>query len=175
MHRLDKDTSGVMVLAKTESAYELLKQQFLERKTVKKYVALVHGTFNEDKGLITSPIERHPKVHNKYTIGEDLARSAITEWQILRGFKKYSLLELTPHTGRTHQLRVHLQSILHPIVSDPIYGWKKQQAEDLKFCPRLFLHAKFLEFTHPISRQKIHFEAKLPDELEKVISTGTLD
>jgi len=81
----------------------------------------------------------------------------------------FSLLELTPHTGRTHQLRVHLQSISHPIVSDPIYGWAKKIKDDLKWCPRLFLHAKYLEFTHPISKLQVSFEAELPEDLSQVI------
>ncbi len=166
VHRLDKDTSGVMVLAKTEEAYEALKSQFLERKTIKKYVALVHGEFKEVKGLINTPIER---IGKKFYVGKDLSRTAITEWQVIKKIGENSLVELTPHTGRTHQLRVHLQSIGHPIVSDPIYGWAKKVKDDLKWCPRLFLHAKYLEFTHPTSKERVSFETELSEDLEKVI------
>lgn len=168
VHRLDKDTSGVMVLAKTEKAYLMLKQQFLERQTLKKYLALVHGVMGEDKGLITAPIERHPKDRHKFTVGGDLARSSITEWKVEQKFNEFTLLELTPHTGRTHQLRVHLQHIHHPIVSDPIYGFQKRVGDDLAICPRLFLHAKYLEFTHP-SGERVHFEVPLPEELAQVL------
>ncbi|KKS33090.1 MAG: Pseudouridine synthase [Candidatus Amesbacteria bacterium GW2011_GWA2_42_12] len=173
VHRLDKDTSGVMVLAKTEEAYEALKSQFLERKTIKKYVALVHGEMSEPSGIISAPIDRHPKDRKKFTISDNLSRTAITEWKVIKAFSvqglAFSLLELTPHTGRTHQLRVHLQSISHPIVSDPIYGWAKKIKDDLKWCPRLFLHAKYLEFTHPISKLQVSFEAELPEDLSQVI------
>lgn len=171
VHRLDKDTSGVMVLAKTEGAYDALKQQFLERKTTKIYEALVHGQLTEDSGLITAPIERHPKDRHKFTVGGDLARSSITEWKVLSRFSDFTLLELTPHTGRTHQLRVHLQHIHHPIVSDPIYGFAKRVDDDLAICPRLFLHAKYLEFLHPISQKRVHFSAPLPLELESVLKS----
>lgn len=171
VHRLDKDTSGVMVLARTEEAYNKLKQQFLERKTVKIYEALVHGEFDKDSGLITAPIERHPKDRHKFTVGGDLARSSITEWEVITRFKGFTLLQLTPHTGRTHQLRVHLQYIHHPIVSDPIYGFAKRVDDDLAICPRLLLHAKYLEFTHPTTNAKVHFEATLPSELESVLKS----
>lgn len=174
VHRLDKDTSGVMVLAKTEAAYLHLKQQFLERKTIKKYVALVHGAMKDQQGLITEPIERHPKDRHKFTVGGDLARASITEWKVLKNYptaaEQFTLLELLPHTGRTHQLRVHLQHITHPIVSDPIYGFQKKVKDDLKICPRLFLHAKYLEFNHP-SGEQVHFESDLPVELQAALDT----
>lgn len=160
VHRLDKDTSGVMVLAKNANAEQSLKKQFEEREVVKKYLALVHGEMKENQGLITTPVHRYPK---------DKLRSAITEWRVAERIGSYSLLELTPHTGRTHQLRQHLKSIGHPIVSDPIYGFRKKLKEDLLWCPRLFLHATYLEFTHPVSGEKIHFELKLAGDLQNVL------
>lgn len=169
VHRLDKDTSGVMVLAKTPESYLVLKQQFLERTTLKKYVALVHGKFTEKEGVITAPIMRHPKNRFKFTIGGDLDRSAITDWKVLQEIGENTLVELTPHTGRTHQLRVHLQSINHPIVSDPIYGFAKRVQDDLAWCPRLFLHAKFLELTHPDTGKKVSYSAPLPENLENLL------
>ena len=177
VHRLDKDTSGVMVLAKTLNAYEMLKSQFLERKTVKKYTALVHGGFRDPEGIISQPIIRHPKDRHRFTTekGGDLSRTAITHWKVLRQYSvlsaQYSLVELVPHTGRTHQLRVHLQYMHHPIVSDPIYGFKKTWKEDLTWCPRLFLHAKYLEFTHPATDERVKFESELPSELEQVVAS----
>jgi 23S rRNA pseudouridine1911/1915/1917 synthase len=173
VHRLDKDTSGVMVLAKTPKAYEALKIQFLERKTVKKYTALIHNTFTDKHGEINQPVERHPKERKKFTVGRDLSRMAITEWNVVGEFKNnentFSLMELLPHTGRTHQLRVHMQYMHHPIVGDPIYGFKKTWREDLLWCPRLFLHAKYLEFVHPGTNKRVYFEAELTDELKKVL------
>ncbi|MDP1743404.1 MAG: RluA family pseudouridine synthase [Candidatus Amesbacteria bacterium] len=173
VHRLDKDTSGVMVLAKTEEAYEKLKLQFLERKTKKTYWALVHGKMSESSGIISAPIDRHPKDSRKFAVSTNLSRTAITEWKVIREFSifnlQFSLLELSPHTGRTHQLRVHMQHLHHPIVSDPIYGWQKSLADDLKFCPRLFLHAKSLTFIHPISNQEVMYTSELPENLQSML------
>ena len=170
VHRLDKDTSGVMVLAKTPEAYEKLKQQFLERKTVKKYIALVHGEFKEQEGIISTPLERRGA---KFFVGGDLSKTAITEWKVIRQCSMFnvqcSMVELTPHTGRTHQLRVHMRHLGHPIVSDPIYGDRKTWKKDLEVCPRLFLHAKSLEIAHPMTGEKMVFEAQLPEELEKMV------
>ncbi len=167
IHRLDKDTSGIMVLGRTEESYNFIKQQFLERRTVKKYWALVHGVFDKASGLITAPIERHPKDKHKFTVGKDLSRTSITEWRVVEKINDFTFLELIPHTGRTHQLRVHLQYIHHPIVSDPIYGFQKRVSDDLVICPRLFLHAFYLEFTHPVSHERVHFEAPLPQDLSQ--------
>lgn len=162
VHRLDKDTSGVMVLAKTEEAYERLKLQFLKRSTKKTYLALVHGKMLQPSGIISAPIDRHPKDSRKFAVSDNLSRTAITEWKVLKEFPLYSLIELSPHTGRTHQLRVHMQHLHHPIVSDPIYGWQKTLKEDLSFCPRLFLHAHTLEFVHPHTNKIMTFESVLP-------------
>lgn len=166
VHRLDKDTSGVMVLAKTAEAYEKLKIQFLERKVKKRYVALVHGKFAQETGIISTPLMRHPRERQKFTIGTDVAKTAITDWKVTEKFEDFTLLELEPHTGRTHQLRVHLQSMHHPIVADPIYGFKKTWEEDLMWCKRLFLHAKYLEFEHPTSGERVNFEVELPQDLQ---------
>ena len=175
VHRLDKDTSGVMVLAKTAEAYEKLKKQFLERRVKKRYVALVHGKFSKDQGIISAPLMRHPRDRQRFTIGSDLAKTAITDWKMIEQFSvlsdQYTLLELEPHTGRTHQLRVHLQSIHHPIVADPIYGFKKTWEEDLTWCKRLFLHAKYLEFEHPASGERVNFEVELPQDLQTALKS----
>ncbi len=171
VHRLDKDTSGIMVLAKTEEAYEGLKKQFLERTTIKKYLALVHGNLKELTGILSTPIDRHPKVRHKFAVTGDLSRTSITEWTLVKRYPEYDLVELTPHTGRTHQLRVHMQHLGHPIVSDPIYGFRKKVKEDLLICPRLFLHAKELSFVHPVSLEKMTFEAELSKELQNVLDS----
>ncbi len=174
VHRLDKDTSGLMVLAKTPEAYEKLKQQFLERKTEKRYLALVHGEFSEEEGEIVKPVERHPVERKKFTVGEDLSRTAITQWRVVKKYQKegekFCLVELAPHTGRTHQLRVHMQYLHHPIVADPLYGFAKKIKTDAAWCPRLFLHAGYLEFTHPATGKRVSFSAELPGELREVLA-----
>jgi len=171
VHRLDKDTSGVLILAKTEPIYEGLKKQFMERTTKKQYIALVHGNLHPDTGEISLPIDRHPGNPKKFAVSENLSRMAITEWKVLEKFGSgsagYTLVELSPHTGRTHQLRVHMQHLHHPIVSDPIYGYLKTWKQDLKWCKRLFLHAKLLEIIHPETQLKLKFEAELPIDLEQ--------
>ena len=143
VHRLDKDTSGLMVLAKTEEAYEGLKRQFLERRILKIYVALVHGLFKEKAGVVSLPIERHSKNKHKFAIGSDPSRTAITEYNVIAEFKQFTELELRLHTGRTHQIRVHMKHLEHPLVSDPIYGGKTYK-KDITWCARLFLHAQLI-------------------------------
>lgn len=180
VHRLDKDTSGVMILAKTPEAFERLKSQFLNRGTKKTYIALVHGVMRESEGVIAKPVERHPKMREKFFVGADPARMAITEWKVLGiytgggdGKEQLSLLELKPLTGRTHQLRVHLKHLGNPIVSDPIYGGRKVYRKDINWCPRLFLHAAALEITDASGGAQ-KFEAPLEASLQKVLSGLTL-
>lgn len=163
VHRLDKDTSGVLVIAKTEEAYLNLKSQFQNRTTVKKYLVLVHGVVEPPTGTINAPIERNPFNRMHYGVFPG-GREATTSYRILGHYEKLTLLEVTPKTGRTHQIRVHMKYINHPIVSDPIYGGRKQLREDLKFCPRLFLHATHLEISG------YSFDSPLPDQLQKVLN-----
>jgi 23S rRNA pseudouridine1911/1915/1917 synthase len=175
VHRLDKETSGLLVLARIPSAYEKLKLQFLERKTVKKYKALVHGIMNPEKGIISLPVVRHPRVWGKFTIGKDLSRTAVTEWkreviyEKRNGYEKYSLLDLMPMTGRTHQIRVHLKHLGHPIVSDPLYAGVKVLKADTSLCPRLFLHAYSLQLVHPITGEGMIWEIDLPADLKQTL------
>jgi len=174
VHRLDKDTSGVMILAKTPAAYEKMKYQFLERKVVKVYLALVHGIMNEREGIVSMPVVRNPKNKMKFTVGNDLSRTAVTQWREIHRYKgigeqSFSLLEIRPMTGRTHQIRVHLKHLGHQIVGDPIYGGKRYR-EDVAWCPRLFLHAKSLGFVHPGTGEEVEFEARIPAALERVLA-----
>lgn len=174
VHRLDKDTSGLLVLAKTPEAYEKLKDQFLKRRVEKKYLALVHGKLKTEAGVISLPIVRHPKIWGKFWVGEDLSKTAVTEWKTSKVYMKnnsqFSMLEAAPLTGRTHQIRVHLKHLGHPIVSDPLYLGKKQLCEDLVWCPRLFLHASKIRLTHPITGENNSYECRLPGELELALA-----
>lgn len=175
VHRLDKDTSGVLVIAKTSETFQNLKNQFKDRKTVKKYLALVHGKVVPDFGVIDAPIERSPfnRMHFGVFPG---GREAVTGYKLIKLIERnggiYSFLEIEPKTGRTHQIRVHMKYIGHPIVSDPIYGGRKQIRGDLKWCPRLFLQATELSFFHPMTGELINFEAELPVELGRVLNSG---
>lgn len=176
VHRLDKDTSGVLVIAKTALAFENLKNQFKDRRVEKKYVALVHGRVEPESGEVSAPIERNPfnRMHFGVFPG---GREAVTKYKVLKYLKflkypkeTYSYIEVEPKTGRTHQIRVHMKYLNHPIVSDPIYGGRKNLQADLKFCPRLFLHAKSLKIFHPISNEDLEFLSPLPQDLESVLS-----
>lgn len=182
VHRLDKDTSGVMVIAKTPQAFVDLQKQFKERKVVKKYLALVHGKVEPRRGDIKMPLGRKLSDRKKFTV-RLRGKQGVTYYQVIDylnlfylicdrvldkkkiGQNKqewFSLLEVQPKTGRTHQIRVHLAHIGHPIVSDPIYLGRKRLKEDKKWCPRLFLHAAYLGFYHPKTKKRMGFEAKLP-------------
>jgi 23S rRNA pseudouridine1911/1915/1917 synthase len=163
VHRLDKDTSGLIVVAKNQEALDKLKKQFQDRSVHKKYLALVHGEIVKEVGEIVKGIERHPKFKSKFITSED-GKDAKTIYRVLTRFgKKFTLLEIEPLTGRTHQLRVHFSDLGHPIVGDKLYGGKM-------LLPRQFLHAEKLEFTHPLSGKKLVFQSKLPEDLEKFLN-----
>ncbi|MBI4099463.1 RluA family pseudouridine synthase [Candidatus Microgenomates bacterium] len=168
VHRLDKDTSGLLVVAKTPQALANLQAQFKGREVVKKYLALVHGKVEPLVGTIDAPIDRNPFNRMRFGVFPG-GREAKTDYKSLKSLKSLTLLELTPHTGRTHQIRVHLKYINHPIVADPIYGGRKNYQADLKFCPRLFLHATFLRFKHPETGTWLEFSVSLPSDLAEVL------
>lgn len=157
VHRLDRGTSGVMICAKTPEALAWLQKQFSQRKTVKKYVAVVTGEPNEPEAVIDMPIERNPKRPQTFRAGAG-GKSATTAYKVLKTGSGLSLLELRPETGRTHQLRVHLAAIGHPIAGDALYGGPE--------ASRLFLHAESLTVTLP-DRERKTFEAPLPPEFAK--------
>lgn len=198
VHRLDKDTSGVLVVAKNQRAFEFLKEQFQSRTTSKKYIVLVNGEMKNDHGIINLPISKSKNDFRKKvcptagragggkTVG--ISREAVTEYKVTKRFSRpdtqhsaYTLVEVFPKTGRTHQIRVHLKAIGHPVVCDKLYGSKNQ------VCPfglaRQFLHANFLELTTPVSSAgkpaiksgkpagaRLKFEADLPEDLEAVLT-----
>jgi 23S rRNA pseudouridine1911/1915/1917 synthase len=169
VHRLDKDTSGLVMVAKTESAHKNLAAQFKNREIRKEYLAIVKGNVKRDRGLVHATIGRH-KVHRKKMDTRALnGREASTEYQVVYRCKNWSYLELWPKTGRTHQIRVHLASIHHPIIGDQLYGGK---SADLKI-PRHALHAHRLELKHPITGLSLSFQASLPTDMEDfLISNG---
>ncbi len=164
VHRLDKDTSGALVAALTEGAYQDLLRQFRQRKVTKEYSALVWGKMPGKEGIFDQPIGRHVKYGNRISVKTNKPRSATTLYEVKETFSDFTLLFLKPITGRTHQLRVHLSSSGHPIVGDVLYGRKKTA------CPRLFLHAFSLEFTHPHSGERVRFTAPLPPALQSFLS-----
>lgn len=160
VHRLDRATSGVMICAKTPDALSRLQKQFSQRKTKKTYIAIVTGVPKEARALIDMPIERNPKQPQTFRVGSN-GKSAQTEYKVLKTNGRLSLLELKPVTGRTHQLRVHLKYLEHPILGDALYGGQPAQ--------RLFLHALSLEITLPSGERKT-FQAPLPPEFEKAMT-----
>ena len=167
VHRLDKETSGVMVIAKTEHAYHFLVEQFAKRKTEKEYRALAHGFFPTVKGKIDQPIGRHPKNRVRMAVVEH-GKAALTEWEAMKKYAElFTLLKVIIHTGRTHQIRVHFSHLGHPLAGDLTYGAKKNES-----FGRVMLHAHYLSFMHPLKLEKLNFCAELPPDFQH--SLGTL-
>ena len=169
VHRLDKDTSGLLLIAKNNETFSYLKDLFQTRKIKKHYLALINGKLKKPKGIISSPLGRIGMKRTTKIIGSKLIdeKEAETEYKTVKDLGNFTLVELIPKTGRTHQLRVHLNSIGHPIAGDPIYGFKKlAPPPQLK---RLFLHAYKLELTSQDGKAII-IEADLPEELQKVLN-----
>lgn len=160
VHRLDRATSGVMICAKTPEALQWLQKQFSQRKTKKTYLAVVAGEFKQPEAIIDMPIERNPKKPALFRVGAN-GKSALTAYKVLKTNGKYSLLELKPTTGRTHQLRVHLEHIGHPIVGDRFYGGEE--------ADRLFLHAQSLELTLPNKKREV-FTVPTPKAFKELAS-----
>lgn len=167
VHRLDKDTSGLLLLAKTEKALENLQEQFSGREVKKEYLALVHGQITESR-LIDAPIMRNPKIYNKFVVDKD-GKLAATRFEPVKIFDNYTLIKCFPLTGRTHQIRVHLKYINHPIVSDFQYAGRKIYKLDSEWCPRQFLHAAKIGFYHPETKEWVEFESPLPKDLEEAL------
>jgi len=167
IHRLDKDTSGLMVIAKSNLAHLGLSHQIKNRKIDKRYIALVHGKVKEEEGVIDAPIGRSFYDRKKMAVGEGKNRSALTRFRVLKSFLKYTLLEVKIYTGRTHQIRVHFSYLGHPVVGDKVYGRKK---EELKIN-RQALHSYWLGFSHPFTHKYMEFSVSLPEDIQKCISS----
>ena len=168
VHRLDKETSGLILVAKTENAHYRLAEQFASRQVKKKYLAIVRGRVARQEGVIHLPIGRHPVNRQKMAViakGEGRAREAETRYRVLERFKQASYLELEPTTGRTHQIRVHLSALGHPILGDSVYGGG---VPSLKI-PRLALHAAAVTFNHPKSGRSLTLEAPMPKDLQELL------
>lgn len=196
VHRLDKDTSGVLVWAKTSEAMHELMKQFQERDVHKTYLALIHGHLPEKRGVIRASIDRNPLNRTKFTVTSD-GRESETVFTVQREFPAvtpaqlktwceeqgisidpfvnnartlyeggFSLVELEPKTGRTHQIRVHMDYLHHPLVGDARYAGRKRSRLDIIWCSRQWLHAWKIEFSHPLSNQELFFEAPVPSDLQ---------
>lgn len=164
VHRIDKDTSGLLICAKNNEAHLKLSEQLKERKAMRKYIALVNGNIKEDSGTINKPIARHPIDRKKMAIVQG-GREAVTHFNVLERFGKYTLVECILETGRTHQIRVHMASIGHSIVGDPLYGIKKE-----KFSLNgQLLHAKTIGFIHPKTGEIMEFTSELPEHFTNII------
>lgn len=183
VHRIDKNTTGLLVMAKTPKAMTDLAKQFFDHTVHRRYVALVWGDFDETEGIVNSHVGRHQrfrKLFTTYPEGEH-GKEAITHYKVLEKFNYVSLVECRLETGRTHQIRVHMQSIGHPLFNDDTYGGDrivkgtvftkyKQFVENcFELCPRHALHAQQLGFIHPVTKKQMHFESELPEDMKAVI------
>lgn len=174
VHRLDKETSGVLIVARNSKAFKNLQLQFKERKVEKTYLALSHGTIEPKIGEISVPVGRLPWNRKRFGVLSG-GRESVTFYEVVSSFKssisneELTLVRLHPKTGRTHQIRVHLKYINHPIFSDPLYGGRKTSREDRKLLPRIFLHAQEISFLDPTTGVKVNFKSDLPYELKELL------
>ncbi|MFH0776881.1 MAG: RluA family pseudouridine synthase [Patescibacteria group bacterium] len=169
VHRLDRETSGCLVIAKTEAAKTCLAKAFADRQVEKIYLALVAGRLKTTQGRIEAPLGRDPRDRTRRRVSTAAgAREAITEFEVLENFAAATLVQIKLLTGRTHQIRVHFQSLGHPIIGDALYGSKKWNTK--LAAPRMFLHAWRLAFEHPKSKKRIAVEAPLPVELKNFLA-----
>ncbi len=165
LHRIDKDTSGLLLVAKDDRAHLGLSGQIKEHSLTREYTALVHGRIKEDSGTIDAPIGRDEKDRKKMTITQKNSRNAVTHFFVTERFDKYTLVRCRLETGRTHQIRVHMSKNGHPIVGDPVYGRKK---EEFKLNGQL-LHARKVGYIHPVLGEYMEFEREIPDYFEEVL------
>ena len=166
VHRLDKNTSGIMVVAKNDFAHLDLSRQIKNRQITKKYIALVYGKVENESGIIDAPIGRNLRDRKKMAVIEGKSRAALTKFKVLKRFLDYTLLEIEIYTGRTHQIRVHLSFIGYPVVGDKVYSRKKQVLD----INRQALHSYILGFVHPFIKRYMEFHAPLPNDMQKLIN-----
>ena len=163
VHRIDKDTSGLLVVAKNDKAHEFLSRQLKDKTLSREYIALVHGRINHDTGTIDAPIGRDLNDRKKMCVTDLNSKEAITYFKVLERYKNASLLEVKLKTGRTHQIRVHMAYINHPIVNDPVYGYKRSFSSFGQM-----LHARKISFIHPKTHELMTFTCDVPDEFNKI-------
>lgn len=163
VHRIDKDTSGLLMVAKNDNAHRFLAAQLKAKTNQREYVALVHGQIKEDEGTIDAPIGRSTANRQKQAVVAD-GRHAVTHFKVLKRYQHYTLVSCRLETGRTHQIRVHMQYIHHPVAGDPLYGPRKTLPGNGQY-----LHAKVLGFVHPTTNQLMTFEAPLPDQFKQML------
>ena len=172
VHRLDRDTSGVLLVARTVRALEALARQFRERTIEKRYLAVVRGRLEPASGVIDRPIGRHPHERKRMSVRSRRGRAAITRWTVLERLPDATLVRLAPETGRTHQLRVHLASAGHPIIGDAVYGVRRAgraRSAGPSFA-RQALHAEEIRFTHPTTGKRVSVRAPLPSDFEQLLA-----
>ncbi len=176
VHRLDKDTSGVIVMAKKARALTFLQTEFKQRRVAKNYLALALGTIKEDQGEIDLPIGRHAVKRKMMSVNSPTARHAITQWAVLERFENCSLMDVRLKTGRTHQIRVHFKALGHPLVGDSVYGFRKKRKKRHRpglalgnLAKRQMLHAWKLGFRHPRTGQRVQFKAPLPKDFRDLL------
>ncbi|MBL8850286.1 MAG: RluA family pseudouridine synthase [Planctomycetaceae bacterium] len=184
VHRLDRDTTGVIIIAKDNTIHNLLSGQFERREVHKEYRAIVRGTVESNTGLIETHLRVHPKVREKMMVCEpgEKSRPAVTRYEVLERFRGFSYMRLLPKTGRTHQLRVHMRHLGHPIVADRVYGGHAalllkevapeatNASDESTLISRQALHAARLELTHPVTNQRVAWEAPLPDDMQRTLT-----
>lgn len=163
VHRIDKDTSGLLIVAKNDKAHRILAEELKEKKIKRKYIALVSGVINHDIGEIDAPIGRDPSDRKKMCVTSTNSKDAITHFRVLERYKNASLIECELETGRTHQIRVHMKYINHPVINDPVYG-KNNYGEFGQL-----LHAKEITFTHPTTKEVMTFSCEVPEEFNKIL------
>ena len=166
VHRIDKDTSGLMVVAKDDKTHELLAEMIKEKQVERIYVALVDGVIMHETGTIDAPIGRDPNNREKMIVTDINSKDAITHFRVLKRFKNQTLIECKLETGRTHQIRVHMNYIGYPIYNDPIYGKSKHTTSFGQF-----LHSKSIRFIHPITKEEIYLESDVPEEFSNYLKT----
>ncbi|MFH1790626.1 MAG: RluA family pseudouridine synthase [Candidatus Omnitrophota bacterium] len=167
VHRLDKDTSGLMVVAKTDTAHQSLAGQFKSRKARREYVALVRGIVQLDTGVVELPIGRSPFDRKRMDVSFTNSREARTTYHVVKRYRDFTMVRLTLDTGRTHQIRVHMAHIGHPVVGDATYGSRKGS-------DRQALHAKSLFFRHPVTKEEMGFDSDMPADMAEILKRGSL-
>jgi 23S rRNA pseudouridine1911/1915/1917 synthase len=165
VHRIDKDTSGIIVIAKTDEAHLSLSEQLKEHTITRRYMALLEGRFKNEFGQVETLIGRDPRDRKKMAVVSRNGKHAVTHYKVLENFENHTLIQAELETGRTHQIRVHMSFIGHPVVGDTVYGLKKQ-----KFNTKgQLLHAQILGFIHPTTKKYVEFEAPLPDYFQDIL------